>query len=208
MRGSDYQREENYNEFLRLQQNNDYIDVTYDEPSGGVSAVHKLHKFAKKQGINGMRQGDYELVVLDVLRKSGHRVILEGESNTPGVKTFDGYYDDIPMEIKAIEGKGIWAISTKLRYAERQHAKCVVLYFPKDDLYSEERIIDGLGKYMANPDQPKELNICKLITICSGRVLKTWYKKTTPIEGWSIQEGFRRENGANSYTLSPSNAKV
>ena len=67
MRCSDLRREENYNEYLRLLQNDDYIDVTFDKESSGVSAVHKLHKFAKKQGACGMRHGDYELAALDVL---------------------------------------------------------------------------------------------------------------------------------------------
>ena len=112
MRISELQREENWNEFLRLLQNDDYLEVTRDETSGGVSAVHKLHKFAKTKGPSGMRQGDYERSVLDVLRKQGHRVILGPETNTPGVKSFDGFLDDVPMEIKAIEGRGTWAIST------------------------------------------------------------------------------------------------
>ena len=106
MRRSDLQREENYNEYLRLLQNDDYVDVTYDEASGGMSAVHTKHKFAKQKGAYGMRQGDYELIVLDVLKKSGHRIVLDAESNTPGMKSFDGFIDDVPMEIKAIEGRG------------------------------------------------------------------------------------------------------
>ena len=76
----------------------------HDEQSGGVSAVHTQHKFAKKKGANGMRQGDYERTVLDVLRKRGHRIVLGPETNMPGIKSFDGFLDDIPMEIKAIEG--------------------------------------------------------------------------------------------------------
>lgn len=53
------------------------------------------------------------------------------ETNTPGVKSFDGYLDDTPMEIKAIEGCGNWSVSTKLRYAEKQHAQCVVQFWTK-----------------------------------------------------------------------------
>ena len=48
MRRSELQREENYLEYLRLLENDDYLEVTFDEESGGVSAVHK---FAKRQGI-------------------------------------------------------------------------------------------------------------------------------------------------------------
>ena len=54
MESSDLRREENYNEFLRLRRNNDYIDVTIDEESGGVSAVHRFHKFDKQKGIESV----------------------------------------------------------------------------------------------------------------------------------------------------------
>ena len=91
MRLSDLQREENYNEYLRLLQDADYLDVTYDVESGGVSAVHKLHKFAKQIGAYGVRQGDYERTALGVLRKCGHRIVLGSETNMPGIKSFDGF---------------------------------------------------------------------------------------------------------------------
>ena len=127
MRCPIFQREENYNEYLRLLQDDDYTDITYDEASGGVSAVHKRHKFDKQWGCYGMRRGDYELSVLDVMRKSGHRIILESEIATQHMKKCDGTIDDVPMEIKAIEGMGTWAISTKLCDADRQHAQCAIL---------------------------------------------------------------------------------
>ena len=175
------QREENYNEYLRLLQDEDYLDVTYDNESGGVSAVHKQHKYAKAKGINGMRQGDYERSVLDVLRRYGHRVVLGAETNIPGVKSFDGYLDDVPMEIKAIEGDGLWSVSTKLLHAEKQHAQCVVLYFPKKDLFSKERVLDGIGKYTANPSLGGDLHIRRLIAVSSDKLLAEWDKKATPI---------------------------
>lgn len=186
MRRSELQLEENYNEYLRLLQDDDYLEVTRDEESGGVSAVHKLHKFAKKKGPSGMRQGDYERTVLDVLRKRGHRVILGAETNHPGVKSFDGFLDDDPMEIKAIEGLGIWAISTKLRYANKQRARRVVLYFPCRELFTEERILDGIGKYLADPSVGNKQNIKQLLAISGNEFLGAWDKKATPIEGWSI----------------------
>ncbi len=208
MRVLDYRREENYEEYLRLKQNADYTDVTYDEQSGGVSAVHRLHKFAKMQGAYVMRHGDYELAVVSILRNHGCLIVLEPESNSPGVKTCDGYLDDVPMEIKAVEGIGTWAICTKLLMAEKQHARCIILYFPEKKLYSTARVEDGIGKYMANPRLSKERTLNQIITICNNEIVAIWNKKAAPIEGRSIWEGFRRENGANSYTLSPSEAKL
>lgn len=152
MRSSDFKREDNYNEYLRLLQNDDYIEVTFDQESGGVSAVHKLHKFDKQKGVYGIRRGDYERKVINVLRDNGFRVVLESELSSQNTKVCDGYLDDVPMEIKSIEGRGIWTISTKLLSAEKQHARCVILFFPDTTLYSNDRVIDGIGKYTANPD--------------------------------------------------------
>ena len=192
MRSSDLQREENYNEYLRLLQNEDYLDVTLDEESGGVSAVHKLHKFGKQKGSGGLYRGDYERISMAVLRKAGHRIVLEEETNTPGVKSFDGYLDDVPMEIKAIEGNGTWAICSKLRYAEKQHAQCVVLFFPDENCYSPFRVSEGLRLFLSSTSKGIPVELSKLIIIVQDRFVALWNKKATPIEGWSIQEGLRR----------------
>lgn len=186
MRCSDFQREENYKEYLRLLQDKDYLEVTYDEESGGMSAVHKLHKFSKKKGVDGLRQGDYELNVVDVLRKYGHRVILGAESNTPGIKTFDGFLDDTPMEIKSVEGDGTWSISTKLRNADKQHAKCVVLYFPNEKLYSPLRISEGIRLFHTGMEKGYVTGLSMLLAVVQNRLETDEDKKATPIEGWSI----------------------
>ena len=47
---SDQQREENYQDYLNLLNDPDYIDVSFDEQSGGVSAVHRNHRFDKQMG--------------------------------------------------------------------------------------------------------------------------------------------------------------
>jgi hypothetical protein len=192
MRSSDLRREENYNEYLRLLQNDDYVDVTYDEQSGGMSAVHKLHKFAKQQGAYGMPQGDYERVVQKVMRKEGYRIVLEAETNTPGVKSCDGFLDDLPMEIKAIEGNGTWTISSKLLKAEKQHAQCCILYFPDEMNYSEFRVSEGIRLSQTNPAAVGEPGLMTLLVIVENQLVARWHKKATPIEGWSIGEGLRR----------------
>ena len=192
MWSSDLLREENYNEYLRLLQNDDYVDVTYDRQSGGMSAVHTKHKFAKQKGVYGICQGDYERIVLDVLRKQGHRIVLGAETNTPGIKSFDGFLDDVPMEIKSIEGRGTWTISTKLRQAEKQNAQCVVLYFPEEDLYSPFRMSEGIRLFSSGPDLNPISTITRLVAIVQNHVAADWHKKATPSEGWLIWEGLRR----------------
>ena len=184
---STWRREDNYEEYLRLLQNEDYLDVTYDEKSGGVSAVHRLHKFAKMLGPYGVRHGEYERIALDVLRMNGYLAILEAENNIPGIKTFDGYLDDAPMEIKAVEGIGTWAICTKMLIADKQHAQCLVLYFPEERIYSPYRVKEGLRLFNSNPDiNSKESRLLKLIVIVGDRIVSIWNKKTTPIKEWSI----------------------
>ncbi|MBQ9400446.1 MAG: hypothetical protein IJU27_07395 [Bacteroidales bacterium] len=208
MRSSDLRREENYSEYLRLRQNDDYYDVTFDEASGGVTAIHRSHKFDKKVGNLGIRRGDYELAVVDVLRKSGHRVVLESERSIQNRKVCDGYLDDVPTEIKAVEGTGTWSISTKLRDAVKQHAQSVILFFPKEDLYSEIRVKDGLRLFLsgANKADCQELN--QIVVIVEDKLVSCIDQKTTPIKGWSIEEGLRGQNGATPFTIPPSDAKL
>ena len=115
-------KEENYQEYLRLQGDNDYVEVVFDEQSGGVSAIHRGHKFDKQIGPFGCRRGDYEISVTKVLRNNGFRVLLESERSRENVKNNDGLLNDLPMDIKSIESNGIWSIATKLREAEKQQA--------------------------------------------------------------------------------------
>ena len=171
MKCSELQREENYNEFLRLSQNEDYVDVTYDEESGGVSAVHKLHKFGRQRGVGGLRRGDYERLATAVLCKEGHRIVLGKETNVPGVKSFDGYLDDIPMEIKAIEGDGVWSICTKLRQADRQGADCIVLYFPFKECYSPNRINEGIRLFHSSGDSDRLRSLSRIMVIVNGTLI-------------------------------------
>lgn len=208
MRCPVFQREENYNEYLRLLQDDNYTDITYDEASGGVSAVHKRHKFDKQWGCYGMRRGDYERSVLDVMRKAGRRIVLESELATQNRKKCDGALDDVPMEIKAIEGMGTWAISTKLGDADRQHAQCVVLFFPNMELYSAQRVHEGIRLYQSSPNGIIPHGILTIIVIVRDRISAIWNKKATPIEGWSVSEGLRGQNGASPFTIPPSSAKI
>ena len=207
MRRSEYLVEENYSEYLRLLQNADYLEVTFDEESGGVSGVHKYHKFDKQRGAYGFRRGDYERQALDILRCNGFRAVLESEIGSQNTKRCDGYLNDSPMEIKSVEGSGLWAISTKLRNAVKQKAHCVVLLFPKADEFSWFRVKDGLRLFLSSPETNKDY-LEFLIIIAGDRIVASWNKKTTPNEGWSIWEGLRGQNGADPFTILPSDAKV
>ena len=184
MRISDLQREENYNEYLRLLQDDDYLDVTYDIESGGVSAVHRLHKFDKQMGPFGCRRGDYEIQVVSVLRANGFRVLLESEESPFYAKNNDGLLNDSPMDIKTIESRGVWSISTKLRESEKQGANVVILYFPTPTLYSIDRVLDGISKYENNPQIHANKTITDCLVIVEDRIVNHLKKTTTPSVEW------------------------
>ena len=54
---SDQQREENFQEYQRLLKDPNYYDVSFDEQSGGVSAVHHEHQFDSQTGAFGIKKG-------------------------------------------------------------------------------------------------------------------------------------------------------
>ena len=100
----DQQREENYQEYLRLLCDSDYNDVTFDEKSGGVSAVHILHHFDKQTGPFGTRRGDYEIAVVSMLRNKGYRILLlPEECKTTHLKSCDCLLNDCQAEIKTVD---------------------------------------------------------------------------------------------------------
>ena len=149
------QREENFQEYLRLLQDINYIDVTFDEQSGGVSALHIGHRLDKQLGPDGMRRGSYELKAVEVFRRYGHSIILLQESAEVGKKQYDGLLDGVPCEIKSIEQLGRWTIRTKIGNAIKQGASTIVLYFPAADLFSQQRVQDGWKDYL-NYSNPTE----------------------------------------------------
>lgn len=137
-------------EFKRLKADPNYSEVKYDKKSGGMSAVHREHKFDPVVGPFGVRRGEYERRSVDVLRKNGYTVILESEQAADGVKTPDGLLNGVVMDIKAVEGTGRWTIKNKFDSACSQQAACVVLYFHEQAMFSEERIRIGWELYASD----------------------------------------------------------
>lgn len=140
-------KEENYLKYCQLLQNPDYIDVIFDEQSGGVSAIHIQHKFDKSLSPWGVRRGDYELYVVNLLRSLGYVIILLPENGGIFQKRCDCVIDGIAAEIKTIESNGRWAVRTKIYNAAKQGADIVILYFANPQLFSAPRIIEGWRMY-------------------------------------------------------------
>ena len=173
---SDQQREENFQEYLRLRQDPNYYDVTFDDKSGGVSAIHREHRFDSSMGLYGIKKGDYERLVVKALVKRGHVVRLESELAPEGVKSPDGFLDGKILEIKALEGYGKWAVKDKLHNATKQGAECVVLFFPKKELFSEQRVTDGWYKYLGDDSSQKyQRRITRVYSVIENeQVVELW----------------------------------
>ena len=167
-------REENYQEYLRLKENPEYNEVVFDGKSGGVSAVHRLHRFDKQIGPFGYKRGEYEHHVVTILRQNGHRVILLSEDDyETSLKRCDGLLDGVMMEIKTIEGDGHWSVRTKIYDASRQGADLLVLFFPKSNFFSVSRIEEGWK--MCEDASDSILNwkpIIRILAIVENRIIE------------------------------------
>ena len=170
---SDEQREEHYQEYLRLLHDPNYSDVSFDEQSGGISAIHREHKFDSEIGAFGIKIGEYERITVDILRKRGHCITLESELAPNGVKTPDGFLDGIIMDIKSIDGFGKWAVKDKLHNATKQGVECVILYFHKKQLFSLGRIEDGWDKFLEDKDSQRyDQTIKRVVCIVENEAIE------------------------------------
>ena len=162
MENSGLKKDENYKEFLRLTEHPDYKNVTFDEQSGGICAIHKEHCFDKQMGPFGCRRGQYELDVARILQRNGAVVLLESEyPKGKGVKVFDATIDGVAAEIKTVEQNGRWSIRTKIHSAIRQGAELLVLYYPDSSLFSEEKIREQIQTERRSVNLNSRILICK-----------------------------------------------
>ena len=164
------QRRELYQQY---KENPDYKDVVFDEKSGGLSAVHKAHKFSSEMGPFGIKKGQYEVLATAALRKKGHVIILASETLPTGEKTPDGRLDGILMDIKGVEDVGFWNLKKKFYKATKQGVKTIVLYFHKKDLYSVERINKGWELFLKDKDSERyKKTIEKVVCVVESDVIE------------------------------------
>lgn len=142
---SDQQREDNFQEYLRLRQDPNYYDVTFDDKSGGVSAIHRDHVFDKQEGPFGCKRGDYEKKVATILREASHFIVLVSEKPIgKGIKRHDAILDGLFTEIKTVESVGRWSIRTKIVLSLKQGVSVLILYYPLRKLFIRARIEEAL----------------------------------------------------------------
>lgn len=129
----------NYQTYLRLKKNEDYIDVVFDKSTGGIKATHKLHHFHPHTGMD-------EKYLQDLFYKNGYSVILEDESSNQS-KNVDGYINNLSMDFSSILGDGKNAIKRALKHSKDKNAKIAVLYFKNNEHYSFDRLINGVKSF-------------------------------------------------------------
>lgn len=157
-----------------------YKDVKFDKKSGGISAIHRNHKFSKEKSLldDSKKKGAYEIEATDALRKKGHVVVLASESANTGIKTPDGFLDGVLMDIKSFEGTGKWKVKDKLKEATIQGVETVVLYFPRKELYSFERVDDGWGYFKGDESSQRLLQTIKrIICVIEDKVIEYSFPK-------------------------------
>lgn len=166
---------ENYQEYLRLLLDSDYYDVTFDALSGGVSAIHRFHHFDKAKGPFGIKRGDYEMHVVDVLRKKGASIILlsEQDSEITSIKHCDALLNNHYAEIKTIESNGRWSVRTKIRTGAKQGANTIILYYPDSKLLNIEAIQEGWSLFESDPFSVSfQSRVTKVVAIAGERIIE------------------------------------
>lgn len=166
--------------YRRLLLDKDYVDVRFDVLSGGVSAIHKYHRFDQQSGPYGIKRGEYEKLAVNTLRRKGHVVILGSEREKPGVKMPDGTLDGLVMDIKAIESDGRWTIKKKMHAATKQGAKVLVLYFLNPVLYSRDRIESGWTSFSGDLDSQRYPQTLRRVVFVVGNKVEIWEIKKPP----------------------------
>lgn len=133
--------EERRKEYEQYKNDPDYLDVDFDEETGGLKATHKLHNFDKIGG-------EYEKDVQKAGYNAGHSVIFTSEKGKPdGEKYTEGIWDGLTFEIGSSCGTGKGNIKGILKHCKKKDAEIAVINFPDKTIFSMERLINGIALY-------------------------------------------------------------
>jgi hypothetical protein len=137
-------------EYERLREDSSYVDVRFNENTGGLLAVHRDHHFDPTIGRFGIPRGDYERIVAETLYRYGRSAVLGSERMPDGVRPPEGLLDGRKFEIKGIESAGKNNIINDLKLASKKKAESVIFYYHDKDIFSEKHLIDSYNFYMRN----------------------------------------------------------
>ena len=151
---------DNAEQYRTLKANPDYKDVDFDWKTGGLKATHKDHNFDKVGG-------QYELEAQRAEFKDGNKVIFGSEKGgVIGQKYIEGLWNDHSFEIGSSLGTGKNNIKGILNHCKDKEAEVAVIYFPKPELYSFERLKNGIKRYNGQTDH----RFKEIIYIVDGKV--------------------------------------
>jgi hypothetical protein len=134
--------------YKALNEDKDYTEVRFNEKTGGLSAIHKEHKFDRTIGVFGIPRGNYEKIVQDILFHYGRKIIFGSEMSGRGIKMADGWLDDEICDIKGIESMGKYTIRNQFLKANDQGVHSVILYYHKRSVFSEYLLQSGYESYL------------------------------------------------------------
>lgn len=132
---------ERWNEYQRLNNDEDYYDVEYNAENGGVKATHVDHNFDENKGW-------YEEKVQTAGFLNGHSVILGAEyHNIYQHRNYEGLWDGMPFEIAGAESATSNNIRNALKHcAAKPDTRIAVLFFPNDN-FTTQAFNDGFAKF-------------------------------------------------------------
>lgn len=156
----------NYQEFLQLKEDKNYIEVEFDPKSGGVRATHRGHK---KKGNNQTYFGeekktsyDLEKECVEILFKSGHSVIFLDEKNRAvngdTLSALNISVDGISMDIRSItknKDNYVNALTAKdsqlQKYNARndisERANRMCIFFHDSSMFSDSKMRTTINSY-------------------------------------------------------------
>ena len=143
--------------FNRLNEDKNYINVEFDETTGGVKAIHKGHSIQDADNsetfFGNMKPADLERECQNLLYKWGHSAVLRDEfankrrGNTP--PSLDIEIDGKIMDIRSITQGGLFGNALMAKNKQLGNIKrktglvsdCVCLHFHDPDMFSEEKLL-------------------------------------------------------------------
>ncbi|MCC8072377.1 MAG: hypothetical protein LIO90_11335 [Bacteroidales bacterium] len=161
--------EEHRREYEQYKNNSDYIDVLFDEETGGLKGRHKSHvetpaihakerKYFSTETFEGYTGKDLELLCQNVLYKRGYSCILVDEKVIDSSKQLLSILDSLtngkPMDIKSITETGPNTIHNALNNKVKQirkfnnhssiKADSVIMYFHTSTLFDSFKVKEAL----------------------------------------------------------------
>ena len=165
-------------EYEQYKNDPDYVDVEFDENTGGVKAMHKDHNSGKDPQSffehltsdgSGFKTWELENFCIEQLFKTGNSVIVQPEGlpkpHQPGktethYTALDIVLNGVRMDIKSITKlKNYYTSALQGKYRQLKNwnkenpnnpADSVMLYFHDPSMFSRVKVKDGITHYLNN----------------------------------------------------------